>query len=111
MTKAIALFLSLFLLTGTDVAVERQLQLAPAETVVIHNGSVTLHALLWRPQGPGPFPAILLNHGSGRTHEDLERLGPYEKQAETVGPVFASHGYVLLYLFRRGVGLSSDQGT
>lgn len=81
------------------------------ETVVVHNGSITLHALLWRPQGPRPFPAILLNHGSGRTREELERLGPYEGQAETLGPVFARHGYVFLFLFRQGVGLSADQGT
>jgi carboxymethylenebutenolidase len=81
------------------------------ETVLIQSGSATLHAMLWRPQGRGPFPAILLNHGSGRTREDLERLGPYEQNAEKLGPVFARHGYVFLYLFRRGVGLSSDQGA
>ena len=81
------------------------------ETVVVHNGPVTLRALLWRPQGRGPFPAVLLNHGSGRTREELERLGPYERQADMLGPVFARHGYVFLYLFRRGVGLSADQGS
>jgi carboxymethylenebutenolidase len=81
------------------------------ETVAIHNGSLTLHALLWRPQGRGPFPAILFNHGSGRTRQDLERLGPYELQAPVLGPVFARRGYAFLYLFRRGVGLSADQGT
>jgi carboxymethylenebutenolidase len=81
------------------------------ESVIVHNGSVTLHALLWRPLGRGPFPAVLLNHGSGRTREELQRLGPYEKQADLLGPVFARHGYVFLFLFRRGVGLSADQGT
>jgi dienelactone hydrolase len=81
------------------------------ETVVVNNGPVTLHALLWRPQGKGPFPAILLNHGSGRTPEELKQLGPYEKQADVLGPTFARHGYVFLYLFRRGVGLSADAGT
>jgi dienelactone hydrolase len=80
------------------------------ESVVIHSGSATLHAMLWRPPGRGPFPAILLNHGSGRTREELQRLGPYEHNAETLGPVFARHGYVFLYLFRRGVGPSTDQG-
>ncbi|HLZ12440.1 MAG TPA: dienelactone hydrolase family protein [Candidatus Acidoferrum sp.] len=83
----------------------------PPETVVVHNGSAALHAMIWRPQGNGPFPAILMNHGSGRTPEDLVRLGPYEKNAEILGPVFARHGYVFLYLFRRGVGLSTDQGA
>jgi carboxymethylenebutenolidase len=81
------------------------------ETVVVHNGSITLHAMLWRPQGRGPFPAILLNHGSGRSREELERLGPYERNAEKLGPVFVRHGYVFLYLFRRGVGSSKDQGA
>jgi dienelactone hydrolase len=81
------------------------------EIVAVQNGPVTLHGLLWRPEGRGRFPAILLNHGSGRTREQLERLGPYENQAELLGPVFARHGYVFLFLFRRGVGLSTDQGT
>jgi len=84
---------------------------AGPETVVIRDGPATLHALLWRPQGRGPFPGILVNHGSGRTREELERLGPYEGQAEALGPVFARHGYIFLFLFRQGVGLSADQGT
>jgi len=81
------------------------------ETVVVQNGPIALHGLLWRPEGSGPFSGILFNHGSGRTKEELERLGPYEGQAKTLGPVFARHGYVFLFLFRRGVGLSADQGT
>ena len=84
---------------------------AEPQTVVVRDGSITLHALLWRPLGRGPFPAILCNHGSGRAREELERLGPYEGQAETLGPVFSRHGYVFLFLFRQGVGLSADQGT
>ena len=81
------------------------------ELVTVRSGDVSLRALVWRPAGTGPFPAVLLNHGSGRTREELERLGPYEKQAEAIGPVFARHGYVFMYLFRRGVGLSADQGV
>jgi dienelactone hydrolase len=80
------------------------------EIVVVHSGGATLHAQLWRPSGRGPLPAILLNHGSGRTPEELSRLGPYENQSETLGPLFARHGYVLLFPFRRGVGPSADQG-
>src|SRR5215470_1154022 len=83
---------------------------AGQRAVVIRSGDVQLRGLFWRPRGRGPFPAILFNHGSGRTREELERLGPYERQAETLGPVFARHGYAFLYLFRRGVGLSADQG-
>jgi dienelactone hydrolase len=110
MTKLSVFVLSLFVLTLTAATACGQTSGGP-ETVVIHSGSATLHAMLWRPQGHGPFPGILLNHGSGRTPEDLKGLGPYEQNAEKLGPLFARHGYVFLYLFRRGVGLSRDQGA
>ena len=103
--------LAVLVLTSTLATTAKGQASGGPETVVVHNGSVTLHALLWRPQGRGPFPAILFHHGSGRTREELERLGPYEGQADTLGPVFARHGYLFLFLFRRGVGLSTDQGT
>jgi carboxymethylenebutenolidase len=110
MTKLYVSVLVPLVLTLTLVKAQGQTPGGP-ETVLIQDGSATLHAVLWRPQGRGPFPAILLNHGSGRTREELERLGPYEQNAEKLGPAFARHGYVFLYLFRRGVGLSSDQGA
>ena len=110
MAKLRAFGLAPLVLTFTLAVSAAQTSGGP-ETVVVHNGPVTLHAMLWRPKGRGPFPAILLNHGSGRSHEELERLGQYERNAEILGPVFARHGYVFLYLFRRGVGLSADQGA
>jgi dienelactone hydrolase len=110
MTKVYVFVLAPLVLTLTAATVCGQTSGGP-ETVLIHRGSATLQAMLWRPPGRGPFPGILLNHGSGRTREDLERLGPYERNAEKLGPVFACHGYVFLYLFRRGVGLSTDQGA
>jgi len=110
LTKPSAFILATLALTSALATTAAAKPYAGPETVVIPNGSVTLRALLWRPQGRGPFPAVLLNHGSGRSREELERLGPYEWQADVLGPVFARHGYVFLYLFRRGVGLSADQG-
>jgi hypothetical protein len=65
------------------VAAQNARSQAP-ELVVVRNGDASLRALLWRPAGAGPFPAVLLNHGSGRTREELERLGPYEKRAEAI---------------------------
>lgn len=76
--------------------------LAAPDTVVVHSGSLALRGLLWRPEGAGPFPAVLYTHGSG-PQSDLTRPAK-------LGPVFARHGYVMLYLFRRGAGLSADQG-
>jgi hypothetical protein len=81
MTKVHAFGVALLILTLTAVTTWAQTSGGP-ETVLIHSGSATLHAMLWRPQGRGPFPGILLNHGSGRTRKDLERLGPYEQMPE-----------------------------
>lgn len=111
MTRWWVLILTLLALTAAAPVTADAHGIGEAKIVEVRGGSVTLHALLWRPQGRGPFPAVLFNHGSGRTPEDLARLGPYEAQADIVGPVFARHGYEFLYLFRRGVGLSADQGA
>ena len=73
------------------------------ETVQVQSGALTLRGLLWRPAGNHRFPAILYNHGSGAQADP--------RRPEILGPVFARHGYVFLYLFRRGAGLSANQGT
>jgi dienelactone hydrolase len=54
---------------------------------------------------PGRSTAVLFNHGSYSAGTPLRP----EKPA-ALGPVFARHGYVFLFLFRRGIGLSADQG-
>src|SRR5690349_24322443 len=38
-------------------------ELSP-QLVTYTSGSLTLHGFLYRPPGPGPFPAIVFNHGS-----------------------------------------------
>jgi carboxymethylenebutenolidase len=78
-------------------------QASGPETVVMTSGALTLHGLLWRPAGAGPFPAVEFNHGSGPSSD------PGKPAA--LGAVFARHGYLFLYLYRRGAGLSADQGT
>jgi dienelactone hydrolase len=77
------------------------------DTLLVRSGALHLHALLWRPRGHGPFPGILFNHGSG--HASGIAAGD-QRHPELLGPVFAKHGYVFLYLFRRGDGLSAGQG-
>ena len=85
-------------------------QVAKPETVVVQSGGLRLHAVLWRPQGRGPFPAVLFNHGSGHaTGADVSGRRD-QRYPDVLGPVFARHGYVFLYLFRRGDGLSAGQG-
>jgi len=75
------------------------------EVLDVRSGALTLRAQVWRPSGSGPFPAVLFNHGSYSTNDPLPASEP-----ETLGPVFARHGYVFLWLHRQGTGLSSAQG-
>jgi dienelactone hydrolase len=72
------------------------------DTVTVKSGTLSLKGLLWRPAGQGKFPTVIFCHGGFRDSESIHDL--------VVGPVFAKRGYIFLYLFRRGVGLSKGQG-
>ena len=77
--------------------------LAVAETVIFPSGEITLHGVLYKPEGTGPFPAVIYNHGSAP--------GMMSKEAfAALGPVFASHGWVFFGPYRRGQGLSASVG-
>jgi dienelactone hydrolase len=80
------------------------------ETVVVPSGKLRLKAFLWKPNGPGPFPTVLFNHGSGGAYADHTAGLPMTEAAEKLAPLFLKHGYAFVYLFRRGQGLSADQG-
>jgi dienelactone hydrolase len=78
-------------------------------TVDIPTGSLRLKAFLWTPDGPGPFPVVLFNHGSGGLTADQTAGMPITDAATRLAPVFIKHGYAFLFLFRHGQGLSADQ--
>jgi carboxymethylenebutenolidase len=71
-----------------------------AELVTFSSGPLTLSGYLFRPTGPGPFPAIVFNHGSENDP------GPKRDQAR----FYVLHGYVLFVPHRRGQGLSTAAG-
>src|SRR5215471_10913081 len=66
------------------------------QLVTFMSGDLRLKGFLWKPDGPGPFPAILWNHGS-------ERM---PGAADTVAPFFVNRGYVFFVPHRRGPGRS-----
>jgi carboxymethylenebutenolidase len=77
--------------------------LSAEEIVTFPSGEITLHGSLYKPEGPGPFPAVVYNHGSA--------AGMLSKQAfDALGPVFASHGWLFFGPYRRGQGLSVSAG-
>jgi carboxymethylenebutenolidase len=78
--------------------------------VTIPCGNLRLKAFLWKPVGPGPFPAVLFNHGSGGADAAHTAGMPITEAGQRLAPLFLKHGYAFLYPFRRGQGLSADQG-
>jgi dienelactone hydrolase len=72
------------------------------QTITFNNGNGALSGALYRPQGGGPFPALIWNHGS----EKAPDAGP---QFDTVASIFVPAGYVVLAPVRRGHGRSPGQ--
>jgi carboxymethylenebutenolidase len=77
----------------------------PAVPVVVSfaSGNLTLHGVVYKPYGVGPFPAVVYNHGSAPGMLSADAF-------EALGPVFASHGWVFFGPYRRGQGLSASAG-
>jgi carboxymethylenebutenolidase len=63
------------------------------------SGDLTLRGYLFRPDGAGPFPAVLWNHGSERRPALPRELGEF----------YASAGYALFAPHRRGHGESAGE--
>jgi len=85
-------------------------QAVAAQIVEVPSGAVHLKAYFWKPAGPGPFPAILFNHGSGADDPQHTAGRTMAEAASDLAAVFLKHGYAFFYLCRRGQGLSADQG-
>ena len=64
--------------------------------VTFPSGSLVLHGFLYKPEGKGPFPAVLWNHGSERRPGWLPELAP----------IFLNKGHIFFIPHRRGHGRS-----
>lgn len=87
----LAVLLLLFLKVTNLVGAQR-------EEVTFPSGKLMLHGFLYRPEGSGPFPAVLYNHGS-------ERQPGWKPE---LGQLFSSRGYVFFVPHRRSHGRSPN---
>jgi carboxymethylenebutenolidase len=104
---ALALHLSAVALAQT---VSTSAPLAAPQIADVRSGELHLKGYFWKPAGPGPFPAILFNHGSGVDDPQHTAGRTMAESASDLAPIFLKHGYAFFYLCRRGQGLSADQG-
>src|SRR5438094_4890809 len=75
---------------------------AEPEAVTFPIDDIVLHGDLAKPDGGGPFPAALWNHGGANPAPGSNRYTP----SSVLGKVFSSRGYVLFIPHRRGYGRS-----
>ena len=64
------------------------------------SGKLRIQAYVYKPEGAGPFPAVIYNHGSRPGHEREQRPFAY------FGDMVAKSGYVVIVPERRGYGRS-----
>jgi dienelactone hydrolase len=88
----------LFLVLLAALASQASAQTKPEE-VTFPSGKLQLHGFLWKPEGKGPFPAVLWNHGS-------EKLPGWRPE---LGRFYVEHGYVFFVPHRRGQGRSPGE--
>jgi carboxymethylenebutenolidase len=68
-----------------------------SEEVVFPIGGGELHGFIWKPEGSGPFPAIVWNHGSEKLPGSQPALAKF----------YTAHSYVFFVPHRRGQGRSA----
>ncbi len=73
------------------------------ETVFYPSGKLRIEAYVYKPEGPGPFPVVIYNHGSRVEHDREEVPFIY------VGSMLTASGYVVVVPERRGYGKSDGQ--
>ena len=95
MRLAAAVCLPLLILSACSA--HAQHERAPAQGF-IQNGGIKLAYALDRPDGAGPFPAVVIGHGSGEITKDMQGRAASQ---------FVSRGYVVLRYDKRGVGQST----
>jgi pimeloyl-ACP methyl ester carboxylesterase len=98
-------FLSVSIFNQQDHALAQQyIQTIKYRSLVIDLGNgVKTNAQLTLPAiGKGPFPSVLLVHGSGRT--DMNETGPNAKPFWQISQYLSERGFAVLRYDKRGIG-------
>jgi len=88
-------------------AIEKERVKVPLE---VAGKAYLLDAMIYKPLGDGPFPAMVMTHGTPRLAEDRIKTTAdtyFVRQAET----FARLGIAVIFVVRRGFGISDGPNT
>ena len=102
MTRAIAACMSILALGAAAPAWHEQATPLAKQRVAFKSGTLTLAGFLFKPEGSGPFPALIWNHGS-------EPNPGGSPQFDAIARIFVPHGYVVFAPVRRGHQMSEGR--
>src|SRR5215471_3341302 len=94
------LFCSIFIIAWSAFAAEKP-QTDKAQEVTIQAGHYQLHGCFWTPDGPGPYPVMIFNHGS---EKNPAPCGPPD-----LGSFYQKKGFAFFTFQRHGHGASPGE--
>lgn len=98
--KQIMTFCLIWIVSVSSFAID---DLSEPQIVTFSNGKLTLRGELFLPKGEGQFPAILFNHGSASKMNN-------SIASAALAPGFNKNGWAFFMPYRRGQGLSAQEG-
>jgi dipeptidyl aminopeptidase/acylaminoacyl peptidase len=81
-------------------------ELTRLEVHYLDGSTAQLEALITRPDRPGQFPLVLMNHGTPRDATERAKMSPTSTSGHAL--VFARRGYAVVQVMRRAYGKSSN---
>jgi dienelactone hydrolase len=97
-----ALIVGLAMLPGLAIEQELQLDYRINEHIVLipagQNQQARLETTVFQPNGPGPFPLIIINHGKDPGHPNLQPRDRFYHMAHA----FVERGYAVMVPMRQG---------
>jgi dienelactone hydrolase len=108
-TLTTALIIGLAMLPGFSVEQELQLDYRINEHIVLipagTNHQARLETTVFSPNGPGPFPLIIINHGKDPGHPNLQPRDRFYHMAHA----FVARGYAVMVPMRQGFANSTGR--
>jgi dienelactone hydrolase len=103
------LIIGLAMLPGLSVEQELQLDYRINEHIVLipagRNHQARLETTVFQPNGPGPFPLIIINHGKDPGHPNLQPRDRFYHMAHA----FVARGYAVMVPMRQGFANSTGR--
>ncbi len=101
----ILLLAQILALTATLLAppvLSQEEQLQPERITFKGDDGQMLVGDIWKPQGKGPFPALIWNHGSFVPGTPFGNETKMMKKHEPLAKLYTSHGYMIFFPSRHG---------